>query len=109
MCAWVAVCREKKAEAKRKGRRVGSDESDSDYDDEVMGSGEAGRLAGWKGWGTRLPGCCDTHPPVLPLVCGRLWLFIVGRPALQIVLKLKLALDLLLPLPAWTGLPPFPH
>ena len=37
------LCREKRAEAKRKGRRLGSDESDSDYDD------AAGRGSG--GWG----------------------------------------------------------
>lgn len=38
------ICSEKKAEAKRKGRRLGSDESDSDYD-ERPGS-ESG---GWVG------------------------------------------------------------
>lgn len=37
-------CSEKKAEAKRKGRKLGSDESDSDYDEPADGSGACGTL-----------------------------------------------------------------
>lgn len=38
-CSFPSPCSEKKAEAKRKGRKLGSDESDSDYDEPADGSG----------------------------------------------------------------------
>lgn len=52
---------EKKAEAKRKGRKLGSDESDSDYDEPADGSGAWGWLA--KGSCRLLPGrpCCHAR------------------------------------------------
>lgn len=59
---------EKKAEAKRKGRKLGSDESDSDYDEPADGSGAWDGLA--KGscrllpWAALLP--CEALLPLLP-------------------------------------------
>ncbi|PRW59387.1 Pre-rRNA-processing esf1 [Chlorella sorokiniana] len=42
--AYMRRKREKKAEAKRKGRKLGSDESDSDYDEPADGSDSEGEL-----------------------------------------------------------------
>lgn len=59
---------EKKAEAKRKGRKLGSDESDSDYDEPADGSGAWGGLA--KGFRRLLPWVallpCEALLPLLP-------------------------------------------